>query len=296
MFRRNHVTRPASWRGESWSVKNLFELKNARRVLVEGNLFETHWAGAQPGYAIVLTPRGERGAAPWATVEDVTFRSNIVRDVAAVFNLLARDDTGASGPLRRLHIADNLVYNVDRVWGGNGVFLQIGEGPAEIVVEHNTIMQSGNVITAYGGTRETPSAAERFVFRDNIALHNANGVIGQSLAVGNDTLARFFPGAVFLRNVLAGGVAARYPADNLFPTVDWLSQQFQGPGAHDYRLRLTSSLRSAATDARDLGVSFTTLVRAMDPQVGSWLAPPADGDPSGRPRDRAPGRPPAYIR
>ena len=296
VFRRNHVTRPASWRGESWSVKNLFELKNGRRVLVEGNLFETHWAGAQSGYAIVLTPRGEGGAAPWATVEDVTFRYNIVRDVAAVFNLLARDNNGASGPLRRLHIADNLVYNVDRVWGGNGTFLQIGEGPGEIVVEHNTIMQSGNVITAYGGTRETPSAAERFVFRDNIALHNANGVIGQSLAVGNDTLARFFPGALFMRNVLAGGVAARYPADNLFPTVDWLSQQFQDPGGRDYRLRLTSSLRSAATDARDLGVGFTALIRAMDPEVGSSLGPQADGDPSGRPGDRARGRPPAYIR
>jgi len=106
----------------------------------------------------VLTPRGERGAAPWATVEDVTFRYNVVRDVAAVFNLLARDDTGASGPLRRLHITDNLVYNVDRVWGGNGTFLQIGEGPGEIVVEHNTIMQSGNVITAYGGTSWISSA------------------------------------------------------------------------------------------------------------------------------------------
>jgi hypothetical protein len=49
VFRRNHVTRPVAWRSESWTVKNLFELKNARRVLVEGNLFENHWQGAQPG-------------------------------------------------------------------------------------------------------------------------------------------------------------------------------------------------------------------------------------------------------
>ena len=99
-----------------------------------------------------------------------------------------------------------------------------------------------------------------------------------------------------MRNVLAGGVAARYPADNLFPTVDWLSQQFQDQGGRDYRLRLTSSLRNAATDARDLGVSYTALIRAMDPQVGSSLAPQPDGDPSGRPGDRARSRPPAYIR
>jgi hypothetical protein len=101
VFRRNHVTRPASWRSESWSVKNLFELKNARRVLVEGNLFENNWVDAQPGYAIVLTPRGERGAVPWAGVEDVTFRYNVIRNVAAVFNVPARDDAGPSGTLDR---------------------------------------------------------------------------------------------------------------------------------------------------------------------------------------------------
>ena len=38
---------PLSWRigdpsyaGTEWSVKNLFELKNARRVLVDGNIFQ----------------------------------------------------------------------------------------------------------------------------------------------------------------------------------------------------------------------------------------------------------------
>ena len=30
--------------GSPWTVKNLFELKNARRVLVDGNLFERNWA------------------------------------------------------------------------------------------------------------------------------------------------------------------------------------------------------------------------------------------------------------
>jgi hypothetical protein len=275
-FRRNHVTRPASWRSEPWTVKNLFELKNGRRVLVEGNLFETHWSGAQPGWAIVLTPRGEHGTASWATIEDVTFRYNIIRNVAAVFNLLARDDGGASGPLQRLRIADNLIYAVDRAaWGGNGAFMQVGEGPAEIVVEHNTVLQTGNVITAYGGTRETPSAAERFVFRDNIALHNANGVIGQSLAAGNDTLAKYFPGAAFSGNVLAGGAAARYPAGNTFPTVEWLMQQFVNPDDRDYRLRPASTLRQSASDNRDAGASITAVVAATGSHASEWLGLPA---------------------
>jgi hypothetical protein len=297
VFRRNHVTRPASWRSASWTVKNLFELKNARRVLVEGNLFETHWAGAQPGYAIVLTPRGERGAAPWAVVEDVTFRYNIVRNVAAVFNLLAFDDGGASGPLRRVRIADNLFYSVDRTaWGGNGTFLQMGQGPADIAVEHNTILQTGNIVTAYGGTRESPSAAQRFVFRDNIALHNANGVIGQGLAIGNDTLSKYFPGATFVRNILAGGVPSRYPADNSFPSPDWLSQQFQSAADHDYRLRAASTLRQSATDDREAGVSFTALAAALGRYAPEWLGLPETTDSEERDGERPRGGPPSTVR
>jgi hypothetical protein len=299
VFRRNHVTRPASWRTGGWSVKNLFELKNARRVLVEGNLFETHWQGAQAGYAIVFTPRGEGGAAPWAVVEDVTFRYNVVRNVAAVFNFLARDNAAASGPLRRVKIVDNLFYGVDRAaWGGNGLFLQIGEGPAEISIEHNTIIQTGNIITAYGGTSGAPSAADRFVFRDNIVLHNANGVIGTGLAIGNDTLSKYFPGAAFYRNVLAGGNASRYPLDNSFPAVDWLWDQFQNVAEHDYRLRPGSSLRQSGSDNRDMGVSYTALIEALGASVAAMLGLPETSPavPPDRVRDRTKGRPPTYIR
>lgn len=35
VVRGNHITRPASWREAGWSVKNLFELKNAADVIVD---------------------------------------------------------------------------------------------------------------------------------------------------------------------------------------------------------------------------------------------------------------------
>ena len=276
VFRRNHVTRPPAWRTEQWAVKNLFELKNARRVLVEGNLFEHNWVDAQPGYAIVITPRGERGAASWATVEDVTFRYNIVRNVAAVFNLLARDDAGPSGTTRRMRIADNVIHSLDREkWGGNGVFLQIGQGPQDIVVEHNTILNSGNVISAYGGSREEPATAVGFVFRNNITVHNSNGVIGQGRAIGNETLSAYFPGAIFARNVLAGGSPSRYPGDNLFPDADRFAQQFVNYQARDYRLRQGSDFRRAGTDGLDLGANFVTLARTIGSRAREWLGLPS---------------------
>jgi hypothetical protein len=272
VFRRNHVARPVAWRSEKWVVKNLFELKNARRVLVEANLFENNWVDGQPGYAIVFTPRGEGGAAPWATVEDVTFRYNIVRNSSAAFNLLARDSNGASGTMRRVRIADNLIYAIDRSeWDGNGTFMQIGEGPSEVTVEHNTIIHSGNVLTAYGGSRDAPSVAERFVFRNNISPHNQNGVIGQGLGVGSDSINAFFPGGVFLRNALGGGRASRYPGDNLFPDMERFSQQFVNYANRDYRLKSDSEFRRAATDGADLGVNFVALVRTMGARAREWL-------------------------
>jgi hypothetical protein len=272
VFRQNHVRKPPEWKSERWSVKNLFELKNARRVLVEGNLFENNWVNAQPGYAIVLSPRGEGGKARWATVEDVTFRYNIVRNTAAAFNLLGRDDSGESERMQRVKISDNLIYGVDReIWGGNGFFLLIGHAPAELIVEHNTVVQTGNIISAHGGTRASPAAVERFVFRNNIALHNTNGIIGTSIAMGTDTLNAFFPGAVVSRNVMAGGRESRYPSDNLFPNVDEFKRQFVDYEGRDYRLRRDSDFRRAGTDGADLGVNFIGLFRALGPYAREWL-------------------------
>jgi hypothetical protein len=57
--------------GVTWSVKNLLELKNARRVTIRGNVLENNWVSAQAGFAILFTVRNEDGAAPWAVIEDV---------------------------------------------------------------------------------------------------------------------------------------------------------------------------------------------------------------------------------
>ena len=69
--------------GTVWNVKNIFELKNARNVLVENNVMENHWKEGQPGFAIVLTPRNSNGACTWCVVENVRFEYNLFRNIAA---------------------------------------------------------------------------------------------------------------------------------------------------------------------------------------------------------------------
>jgi hypothetical protein len=263
-FRRNHVAKPAAWRNERWVVKNLFELKNARRVLVEENLFEYNWEDGQAGYAILFTPRNSGGRAPWVTVEDVTFRNNVIRHVSAGVNILGRDGR-PSGRAERINIVNNLFYNVDgEEWGGNGFFLLIGEGPASVIVEHNTIVHSGNVISAYGGTRAEPSQIEGFRFRSNIAHHNRFGVHGSGRAVGMDTLEVYFPRADFSHNALAGGRASDYPGDNLFPSVEQFRQQFIDFAGEDFRLKPDSMFKRAGAGGADAGADMRLLAPAFN--------------------------------
>jgi len=224
IVRGNHITRPASWREARWSVKNLFELKNAADVTVENNLFETHWGGGQPGYAIVLTPRNQDGGAPWSTVDHVRFTNNVVRHVAAGINISGTDDRHPSGPGRDIAIEDNLFVDVDgKAWGGPGDFLQVGHGAADVRVERNTVQQSGRMVSAYGKEPMTG-----FVFRGNVLRHNAYGVMGDNASPGTVTLERYLPGAVFERNVIAGGDRSRYPSGNEFISSDEFTERFEG--------------------------------------------------------------------
>jgi hypothetical protein len=228
VFRANHLTKPPEWQHQRWQVKNLFELKNARRVLVEHNVMEYSWKQAQAGYAVLFTPRNQDGSAPWATVEDVTFRHNVVRHAGAGIQITGEEPDRVNGSARRITIQDNLFYEIDsKRWGGPGIFLLIGQGPSEITVERNTISQSGNIISAFGGTRSTPKPIARFVFRDNLVRHNAYGVHGADRAVGNDTLKAFFPDAIFRDNVIAGGDSARYPDGNQFISNDEFADRFR---------------------------------------------------------------------
>lgn len=261
--RRNHFSKDLGWRNGPWTVKNLFELKNARRVLIEGNLFEHNWVAAQGGYAILFTVRNPGSQAPWSAVEEVTFRHNVVRRVSAGINVLGFD-SNPTRQTRAIVIRNNLFEEVDhRKWTGNGTFLQLGDEPADIIVQHNTVLQTGNAITAYGGTRAAPRPIRGLRFIDNIVFHNTYGITGSGFGTGNPAIERYFPDAEIVNNIIAGGQSQRYPAGNFFPTAEELMEQFVSVSGADYRLAPSSSLRRSASDESDPGVNFTELYRVM---------------------------------
>ena len=269
-IRRNHIVRPLAWRGGTWMVKNLLELKNARTVQIEGNVIENNWERDQAGFAVVFTPRAS-GTAPWTTVEGVRFENNIVRHSGSAINVLGYDDAATTRQLRGLVIRNNLFTDITHgTWGGSGIFLQIGDEPADVHVEHNTVMHTGHVVSVYGGTPAAPRVATGFRFVSNVVKHNAYGIYGNGVGTGNPAIAAYLPGAVVTGNVLAGGNASAYPAGNVFPTVAELMAQFANPAADDYRLIPTSSLRAMAQGVP--GVDLDALQRAM---AGQTATPPS---------------------
>jgi hypothetical protein len=116
VIRRNLIRKPPAWRGR-WTVKNLLELKCARRVRIEGNMLENNWVDAQNGAAILFTVRNQDGGAPWATVSDVRVTGNLVRRVGRGINLLGQDDNHPSGPTRDVLIKGDVFREVGYATG-----------------------------------------------------------------------------------------------------------------------------------------------------------------------------------
>ncbi|MGH9869394.1 MAG: hypothetical protein ACREAA_14675 [Candidatus Polarisedimenticolia bacterium] len=259
----NRLTKPLAWKaddpsyeGTAWSVKNLFELKNARRVLVEGNVFERNWAHAQNGFAILFTVRNQDGSAPWSTVEDVRFERNIVRFAGSGVNILGRDDAAPSGQAARIAIRHNLFTEIGGPqWGGAGILFQILNGARDLIIENNTAIHSGSLIMAEGQPNEG------FTYRFNIAPNNQMGAVGTGTAPGQATLRRYFPGCRLTRNVIAGGAPRDYPPGNFFPpTLE--AVRFVDLRGHRYRLSDSSPFRNPE-GGETLGLDVPALCAAL---------------------------------
>jgi len=265
-IRRNHFFKPLrwkkghpSWDGSNWSIKNLFELKNAQRVLMEGNVFENSWLAGQTGFAIVLTPRYESGGAAGAVVADITFTNNIVRHAAGGIGMSGIDDTDPSGLIRlkRVKIANNLFEDINGArWGGDGRWLQPVHGSESLVVDHNTAFPSGAI-----GFEDGSKLHTGFVFQNNIVPHANYGFACSGLGEGLVCLNGMFPGGVFRKNLISGVIEGDYPPQNFYPSsIDKARFVYRSDG--NYRLSSSSPYRKAGTDGKDIGADINAIEAA----------------------------------
>jgi hypothetical protein len=246
--RGNLFQKPLTWRGSRWVVKNLFELKNAKRVLVIDNRFVNSWPASQRGFAWVLTPAND-GNAPWATVEDVAFIRNRVENAASGVNILAYGYPAPTRRVSRVTLRDN-VFDLGSFDGSAPRLFQILGGPADIVIDHTTAIfrASSGVTMMFEGAR-----TDRFTFTNNIVGRGEYGILGTGTSEGNATLGTYVSGLTFERNVFVGeSRASVYPSGTLFAATV-ADVRFVDASQLNLALRADSPHRGKAADGTDLG-------------------------------------------
>jgi hypothetical protein len=246
-----------TWSSTRPSVKNLLEVKFARRVTITGNLLHTHWAHAQTGWAVLFTTKSNIGGpAPFAVIEDVLFEGNVVRDVSSGVNV-----AGVEGPLRRVTVRNNVWHRLDRaVWLGDGRFAMVQGSSAypveDVDVSHNTVIgNSGTAFMAMSGP------LVRFRATHNTFEERSYGLHVSGVGMGTAGLEAAAPGYVFTDNAIVDSTArsiAYPPGNTLLPAGLDLGLSFDA----SYRLVPGSPAAGVATsDGAPLGADPELLPR-----------------------------------
>jgi hypothetical protein len=180
-------------------------------------------------------------------VSDVVFEHNVVRHSGGAVNILGVDNNHPSRQTRSIVIRSNEFSDIDNQrWGGSGYAFQMTDGPRDITIDRNTIIQEHGA----GFIQVEGPPIPGFVFTNNIVRQNTYGIAGRDHAPGNDSLKTYYPGARFAGNVIADGDSSRYPSGNEFPSFQDLCTQMMSCVEHVYRLKPESKFRGVGADVR----------------------------------------------
>lgn len=295
-IRHNHMFKPLTWlkgqpgyvggaNGDPFIVKNLLEFKNARRVLVEGNVMENAWGGfSQNGYAVLLTPKNQAGSAttnlcPKCLVTDVTIRYNLISHVGnglQIANVLS-DAHGGALDGQRYSIHDLVIDDIDPVkYKGTGHLAEIMSVAGTALLQNVAI----NHITAFppsgafsiGNT--TGTKIPNFIVNNSLITAGRYPIWSTGGGAANcayydrplTTLTTCFSPALFAHNAIIASPSAyppsSWPVGNVFPAAVSAVQfvNYNGGIGGDYHLLPSSPYKNAASDGKDLGADVDTML------------------------------------
>lgn len=295
-----------AWTGAPtrWTVKNLFEVKNGQRLLVDGNVFEDNWMGAdQGGWAVLLTPRvetdGNGNYMLQNTVRDVTFTNNVVRHATGGLQIFSEDPAAPSSDLaalqttERLRFAGNLFEDINGATYGNGAgtagtfvdyvqaFPQL-PGATDVTFDHNTILNNGYVALIALQSLTGPQFGS-FTFTNNILSNNQSGLVITNTANDFTSVAKLFSGVSFSDNVWAGApLLSQFPG-NYYPAalLDVGFANYDNGNGGDYHLTAQSPFKGQASDGTDPGANIDTLGTILATAIGGSTTPAGPG-PNGQ--------------
>ena len=294
----NHFWKPWQWmpgspgfvggkNGRPFVVKDHLELKNAVRVLVDGNLMENCWGGfTQNGYGILITPKnqhsGHTNVCPLCQVTDVTIRYVHVSHAGGGLQLAtAISGNGRNGAAAlagtRWSIHDVVLDDLNPKYMGGGTAFEIVNGWTKnplntVTINHVTAFPyaSGHMMIVGDALKKPPMYG--FVFTNNLVLTGEapiwNADNRDSCArhdVPLTTMNECFTSYTFTNNGLIASPSSfppsSWPAKNMFPQtvsdVDFTSYQ-NGDGGN-YELLPSSPYKKKGTDGKDLGADIVGL-------------------------------------
>ncbi len=298
--RHNHFYKPMIWKkghpgfvgghdGNPFIVKNLFELKNAQRVLFEGNVLENSWGGfSQFGFGMVITPKnqaiGTANVCPLCKVTDITIRYAKISHVGGGLQLGngVSSNGGVALAGERYSVHDLTIDDISEVkYQGYGLFAQVSTGPGapvlqDVTINHVTAFQPGVMLNIGNDITVNPQM-RNFVYTNNLvnAGKSPTQTTGGGTAncayagVPNIVLPKCFSTYRFSHNAIAGTPTNRppsqYPTGNFFPAsmaaVDFLNYADANGG--NYQLSNSSPYKNAGSDGKDLGADIEALNAAI---------------------------------
>jgi len=238
-IRRNHLFKPLIWKpdepgfvgaytGNPFIVKNSFELKNAQRVLFEGNVLENSWGGfSQTGFSVVLAPGNQGGHCPLCRVTDVTIRYCRIRNVGSV--IVIGTGVGAkkgffASAAERYSIHDLLVDDIEgHAYKGFGLFaIIISDQPPikDVHFDHVTAFPPHAILTVINRKEKLPGLSiTNSIFDAGERQIASAGGGPQNCASPRDrdpggVLNQCFANPVVANNLIIGG-SGSWPAHNI---------------------------------------------------------------------------------
>jgi hypothetical protein len=299
-IRHNHFFKPMTWLrgqpgfvggvdGNPFIVKNLFELKNAQRVLFEGNILEDSWGGfSQTGFGILLGPKnqaiGPLNVCPPCQVTDITIRYNTISHVASGFQIGngVSSNGGAAKDGGRYSIHDVVVDDIQLdLYKGFGVFAQISMTPGDsasprlhdVSIDHVTAFPPRSLLIL-GGPLVDPrmsglSITNSIFTAGTQPIATTGGGVDKNCSAQprsksfETVLHDCFSSYTFHHNVIVGG-GSGWPKDNKTPgslaDVGFVNPK-NGNGG-EYRLSPGSKFKHAASDQKDVGADLDAIEKA----------------------------------
>ena len=265
----NVIQKNTAWRGalrsHSIGARKSIELKNAQRVLLDGNVIQYTWNAGQDE-AMIWRSVNQGGTCTWCVVQDVTATHNIIQH--APMGLVLAPIQGPSStndalPTQRILVRNNVFADISSAtWGLPGWVYQISMDSTlptmhDIIIDHNTSFS--NVTTLNLGNSGT---VNNFQFTNNISDYGIYGIFGNDVGPGAAALTTYLTNYVYNANALLNSSGSRlggtWPSGTLWSTragVDFTNVTGTDPAlSGDFQLTSRSPYFHAGTDGKDIGV------------------------------------------